>query len=110
RRAARDRAHEGSCPHRRQGESSRDGSSALTCAKGLALSGGRGRRVEGPALSERRGRRRVEGKIDDDFRPVAGTARDRNRAAQALDDVLGDRQTETGPAALCREIRIEDVG
>ena len=41
--------------------------------------------------------------------PRARRARHGDRAAEALDDVLGDRQAEAGAAALGREVGIEDA-
>ena len=52
---------------------------------------------------------RMRGQLDADLGAAPGRARHRDRAAQALDDVLGDRQAEAGAAALGREVRIEDA-
>src|SRR5512137_3175912 len=48
------------------------------------------------------------GELDRDRRAAAGLARDADRAAVLLDDLLGDRQAEAGPAVLRREIEVED--
>ena len=44
-----------------------------------------------------------------DLGAAPGALDDGDRAAQPLDDVLGDRQPEAGAAALGREVRIEDA-
>ena len=41
--------------------------------------------------------------------PAPGVLSIADRAAEAFDDVLRDRQAESRPAALGREVRIEDV-
>src|SRR4029450_12892331 len=61
------------------------------------------------ALRRRARQRRVEWKIDRDVGALARRARDCERAAQALDDVFRDRQTEAGAAALGGEVRIEHL-
>ena len=41
--------------------------------------------------------------------PAPGRGRHADRAAEALDDVLGDRQAEAGAGAPRREVWIEDA-
>src|SRR6185436_6628897 len=62
-------------------------------------------------LALRRGarQRRIERQFDGDVGAAARRALYRQRAAQALDDVLRDRQAEAGAAALGGEVGIEHL-
>src|SRR5206468_12030338 len=51
----------------------------------------------------------LERQLDSNLGTPPRRTRDLNRPAEPFDDVLGDRQSEAGPAPLRREIRVEDV-
>ena len=64
---------------------------------------------DGAADASCDGLRRVSGRSMPDLGAFAEPAGDGERAAEAFDDVLGDRQAESGAGAPRREVRVEDV-